>query len=287
VQHGEGVFRGACGRQIYHQSWLPESQARAVLLIIHGFGEHSGRFTNVVGHLVPLGYAIHALDHIGHGRSEGVRGHVRRFDDYSGALASYLEMVRGWQPGVPLFLFGHSMGCLVAATYLLDHRTDVAGCVFSGSSMQAPEGVSTMIVQMARLFSLLAPRARVAGIEVGAISRDPRVVQAYVTDPLVYTGKASARLGAELLRAAQRVMTEAATIRLPILLVHGGADRLAPVAGARAFYAVVGSEARRSRCMKACTTKRTTSQSAAGCCETSRRGWRPTSEGRGSASAQV
>lgn len=241
MQHGEGFFRGARGRQIYHQSWLPEGQARAVLLIVHGFGEHSGRYVSIIDSFVPLGYAVHALDHVGHGRSEGTRAYVQRFTDYTDTLHTYVDMVQGWQPGIPVFMVGHSLGGLVAAYYLLDHPSGLAGAVFSGPSIAVPESITPVTLFMAKALSVLAPKAGLRAIEAVAISRGKDVVRAYEEDPLVYRGKITARLAAEMLRAQQRVAAEASAIDLPLLIVHGEEDRLVPSAGSRAFYQAVGS----------------------------------------------
>ena len=241
MDHQEGFFQGARGARIYTQAWLPEGRPRAVLPVVHGFAEHSGRYGNVVEHLVPLGYALYALDHVGHGRSEGDRVYVERFSDYVDTLATYVDMVSGWQPGVPVVMFGHSMGGLITANYLLEHASGLVGAVLSGASIQLPDAVTPLKLTLARALSALAPRARIQGIEARHVSRDPEVVQAYVDDPLVYTGLSPARTGVEIINAQQRAMAGAPTITLPVLMVHGSDDRLAPLPAAQAFYEALGS----------------------------------------------
>jgi len=127
MDHVEGNFKGVRNANVYYQAWLPEGNVRAVLLVVHGLGEHSGRYMNVVNYFVPLGYAVYGFDHIGHGRSEGEREVVERFTDYTDTLAIYCELVKGWQTGKPIFLLGHSMGGLIATHYLLDHQADSRG----------------------------------------------------------------------------------------------------------------------------------------------------------------
>ena len=241
MDHREGTFRGVRDANIYYQYWLPDGEGKAVLLIVHGLGEHSGRYMNVVDYFVPRGYAVYALDHVGHGRSEGTRVYVQRFTDYTDTLHTYVDMVQGWQPGIPVFLVGHSMGGLITAIYLLDHRSDLAGAVFSGPSVAVAESATPITLFMARARSVLAPKAGLIALEAETISRDKDVVRAYEEDPLVYRGKITARLWAEMLKAGQRVAAEASAIDLPLLIVHGEEDRLVPAAGSRAFYQAVGS----------------------------------------------
>jgi acylglycerol lipase len=241
VNHQEGSFLGVRGAQIYAQAWLPDGKPKAALLIVHGLAEHSGRYTNVIEHLVPLGYAAYALDLIGHGRSEGERAYIDRFTDYTATVATYLGMVYAWQPGVPVFVLGHSVGALIAACCFLDDASGMAGAVLSGVSAQMPDNVTPVTMLLAQALSALAPRAPVQAIEAQAISRDPAVVQAYVADPLVYTGRICARTGVEMLKAQQRLMAEASRVTLPVLMVHGSEDRLCPLAGARPFYEAIAS----------------------------------------------
>jgi acylglycerol lipase len=241
MKHQEGTFKGVRDADIYYQCWLPEDEPKAILLIVHGLAEHSGRYMNVVNYFVPLGYGVYGLDHLGHGRSDGTRVYVERFEDYTDTLKIYSDMVRQWQPDKPFFLVGHSMGGLIGALYLLDHQDELAGAVLSGPCVKVPDDVSPVTVLLGRLFSALMPRAGLLGLEAEGVCRDPAVVEAYVNDPLVHTGKTTARLAAELLRAMARVMAEADRITLPILLVQGSADRLVDPDGARMLYDTAGS----------------------------------------------
>jgi alpha-beta hydrolase superfamily lysophospholipase len=229
---------------IYQQAWLPEDPARAALLLVHGLGEHSGRYANLVDHLVPRGYAVYALDHVGHGRSGGQRMCVELFDDYVQPIQAYVTQIRAEQPGRPLFMLGHSLGGLIAAYTLCqeDGQEALAGAVLSGPAVAIPEGISPLMIQASKILSALLPRAGVVeAVNPEFISRDPQVVQAYRQDPLVTIGRMPARLGAEILRAQQHVAAHAAGISLPVLIVQGEQDRLVPAAGARALYEQIGS----------------------------------------------
>jgi acylglycerol lipase len=241
MKHPEGFFKGVRDTSIYFQSWLPESEPKAVLIIVHGLAEHSGRYMNIVNHFVPLGYAVYGIDHLGHGKSDGMRVYVERFEDYTNTLKIYFDMIRRWQPEKPIFLVGHSMGGLISAVYLLDHQSELTGAVLSGAAVKVPSNITPVILAVGKMLSALMPKLGMLGLEVDGVCRDPAVVQAYISDPLVHKGKITARLAAEMLKAMQRVSAEATKITLPIMVVQGSADRLVDPAGAQRLYDAVSS----------------------------------------------
>ncbi|MCJ7786070.1 MAG: alpha/beta hydrolase [Desulfobacterales bacterium] len=241
MKHQEGFFKGIRDANVYFQGWLPESEPKAVLLIVHGLAEHCGRYMSVVNHFVPLGYAVYGIDHLGHGKSDGKRVYVERFNDYTNTLKVYFDMIHGWQPDKPIFLVGHSMGGLISAVYLLDHQAELAGAVLSGPAVKIPKHVTPAMLFVGKMLSTLIPKFGLLSLEADGVSRDPSVVQAYVSDPLVHRGKATARVAAEMLKAMQTISGQAARITLPILIVQGSADRLVNPAGARMLYNAVSS----------------------------------------------
>jgi acylglycerol lipase len=241
MKHQEGFFKGVRGANIYFQSWLREGEPRAALLIVHGLAEHSGRYTNVVNYFVPLGYAVYGIDHFGHGKSDGRRVYIKQFGDYTNTLKVYFDMIRGWQPDKPIFLVGHSMGGLISAMYLLDHQAELAGAVLSGPAVKIPSHVTPPILFVGKMLSALIPKFGLLALSADGVSRDPAVVQAYVSDPLVHRGKATARLAAEMLKAMQTISGPATRITLPIMIVQGSADKLVNPAGARMLYDAVSS----------------------------------------------
>lgn len=241
--HTDGTFEGPDGVQIYHQEWYPGASAKAVLLVVHGSGEHSARYGNVVDYSVPRGYAVCAFDLYGHGKSGGSRKFIRKFEDYAEILAKYDRLVRQRVPDAPVFLVAHSLGTLIALYYLLDHQADFRGAVLSGSLVKVPENVSVATIVVGRLLSRLMPRAGILDQSYDElISRDPDVVRAARADPLMYHGKMTARLAAESLRAMQRIERQQASITLPLLILHGGADRIVEPSNARLLAERVGSE---------------------------------------------
>ncbi|HEY74831.1 MAG TPA: alpha/beta hydrolase [Thermoflexia bacterium] len=241
MNHSEGTFQGYGGLELYYQRWRPEGEPKAVLVIVHGFGEHSGRYGNVVDWLVPKGYAVYGFDLRGHGRSPGQRGYIHRWAEYREDVRAFLTFVQEQEPGRPLFLMGHSMGGLIVLDYALHHPEGLQGVIGSGPAL-AQTGVSPFLVALGRLFSRFWPRFGLdTKLDATAISRDPAVVDAYVNDPLVHS-VATARLGAEMTETMEWVNAHAADLRVPLLILHGGADRLVPPEASRAFLERVALE---------------------------------------------
>ena len=241
MNHQEGYFKGRQGTNLYYQGWLPEGRSVAVLLIVHGLAEHSGRYGNVVNHFVPLGYAVYGIDHPGHGHSDGPRAYVERFQDFLDPLQVFLGRIRDWQPETPIFLVGHSLGGLISAAYLLDQPDEPAGAILSAPSVKMPGSVSTLTLLAGKVLSALLPRLGLVRLEAEGVSRDPAVVRAYRQDPLVFTGKITARLGTELLQAMGRVLAEAQKISLPLLILQGAEDKLVDPRGAQVLFDRVSS----------------------------------------------
>ena len=236
MKHIDGNFKGIRNLNIYYQGWLPDKKIKVVLLVVHGLGEHSGRYMNVVDHFVPLGYAVYGIDHVGHGKSDGEREMVESFDDFTDTLSIFYKMVTQWQAGTPIFILGHSMGGLISSYYLIDHQADFKGAIISGPAVKVGEGISQATIIMGKILSKIVPKMGIIALDVNAISKDSAVVTAYENDPLVFHGKTPARLGAEMLSTMQRVNSEASKIALPIILVHGSEDALADPAGSQMLY---------------------------------------------------
>jgi alpha-beta hydrolase superfamily lysophospholipase len=166
---------------------------------------------------------------------------VERFQDFLDPLKVFLGRIRDWQPETPIFLVGHSMGGLISAAYLLDQPDEPVGAILSAPSVKMPGSVSTLTLFAGKILSALLPRLGLVRLEAEGISRDPAVVRAYRGDPLVFTGKITARLGTELLKTMDRVLVEARKISLPLLILQGAADKLVDPGGARILFDRVGS----------------------------------------------
>lgn len=231
----------ARGARLHGHRWMPDAAPKSVILLAHGLYEHLARYAHVAAHLTARGHAVYAIDHWGHGRSDGTRGFVPAFSVYADGMEGLLRHVEVEHPGVPLFLLGHSMGGLMAADHLLTHQALYRGAVFSGPAFQPTKPPPRLTVWIGRFLSWIAPRVGVIALDSSAVSRDPAVVADYLADPLVHKGKIGARLGAEMLATMVHVQAHAGQIHLPLLVLHGEADRLAGVSGSRQFVASVGS----------------------------------------------
>ena len=241
MKHSDGNLDNPQGLSIYYQYWQPEAPPKAVILVVHGAGEHGARYQGFAGYFTQRGYAVVALDHPGHGRSGGTPGHVDRFDDYLQALQLFHQRVGADFPGLPVFLLGHSMGGLIGSLYLLRHQEEFVGCILSGAAIKTElePGFAQMLV--IRLLALLAPRTGMLQLDANGVSRDPREVELYVNDPLVFHGKMSARKLRELFAGMSTIQARAAEITLPMLLLHGGDDSMASPEGSHFLAANISS----------------------------------------------
>ncbi len=241
MKHAESTFQAEDGLRLYFQAWQPDGAARACLAIVHGIGEHSSRYRNVVEYVVPRGYAVYSFDLRGHGKSEGKRGYVNSWEEYRRDVKTFLEKVRKEQSCRRLFLMGHSLGGLIVLNYLLHYPEKLDGVVASAPAL-AQTGTSPLLMTLARILSSIAPTLTMkTGLDVAAISRDPAVVEAYKNDPLVH-GLATPRLGAEMDATMTWTRAHAADFTLPVLVLHGEADSIVPFTASRDFYEKAASK---------------------------------------------
>jgi len=236
MKHIEGNFEGVRNANIYYQAWLPDGKLKAVLLVVHGLGEHSGRYMNVVDRFVPIGYAVYGFDHIGHGKSDGEREIIERFDDFTDTLQIFSRIVAEWQPGIPIFILGHSLGGEIVTYYLLDHQEEFKGAIISAPAVKLGEGISPLTISVGKVLSKIAPGMGLIALDTSVLSRDPEVVEAYVNDPLVFHAKTPARMAAEMLSAMMRITAEANRITTPMILVQGAEDLIVHPSGAQMLY---------------------------------------------------
>jgi alpha-beta hydrolase superfamily lysophospholipase len=240
MSHQQDRFTGAGGVRIFSQSWLPDGDPRAVVIIAHGGSEHSDRYGHVVARLLDEGYAVYAIDHRGHGRSEGQRALLDRLDHVVDDLDTVVSQAAERHPQPPLFLIGHSMGGTIAIRYATLHQDRLSGLILSGP-LAALEAASPVERAAARLLSVLTPGMPVVSIDPTLVSRDPAVVQAYVEDPLVHHGKLPARTVAELAAAIDRFPRDVAAITVPTLIMYGTDDGLCPPSGSTMLNARIGA----------------------------------------------
>lgn len=235
IRRTEGGFEGVRGVHLFRRSWISEHPER-VLLVVHGFAEHSGRYDHLGCWFAERGAAVHAYDLRGHGRSQGTRNDVLRFDDFLDDVAALQEIVGREHPGLPITVVGHSMGGLIATAYVRERKPAIESLVTSGAALEVGEAMRGPRALLLRVLARLAPGIHLpAGLPADALSRDPEVVRDYEADPLVDT-RLTPRLAVAMLGAIQRTAAGGGEIEVPMLLLHGGDDRLCPPSGSRAFF---------------------------------------------------
>jgi acylglycerol lipase len=236
MPHSEVHVTTRDGIILYQQCWLPESACRAVVVVVHGFNEHSGRYARLAADLNRQGYAVYAIDLRGHGKSKGPRAWIASFDEYLDDVRILLDRVAHEQPGKAVFLFGHSMGGLIVARMAIIRPPKVNGLIFSGPAILIDEGVFPVLRHLASFLSMVWPRLRLIRLGCQFISRDPQVVEDFKNDPVVFHGRFPVRTGAEIIRTANLVQHRMEKIGLPFLVMHGTGDRAADPDGSRQLY---------------------------------------------------
>lgn len=249
--HEEGHFRTHDGLELYRQAWLPEGEPRANLAVIHGVGEHSGRYAELAAWFNDAGYAIYTFDHRGHGKSPGQRGHIDAWSDFREDVRVFLGQVREASPDLPLFLVGHSMGALIVLDYGLRYGEQdsgelrsLQGIVASAPPLAWGDSVSPITIFLGKALSSVLPRMQMSsGLDAAGLSHDEEVVEAYRSDPLVH-GLVSPRFGAEMDRTMQATLAAAESwpAGMPLLIIHGCADPICPPEASRHFFERAGAE---------------------------------------------
>lgn len=246
VAHTQGTFTGVGGVDLFWQSWIPADPApRAAVVLVHGMGEHSGRYEGLIEVLTGAGLAVFAHDHRGHGRSAGRRAHIARLDDLVTDIGRSVARARTALPGVPLIVLGHSMGGLTSALWAQANPDGYDLLALSGP-LAALDGANAATRTALRMLSAVAPTLPVAAVDADELSHDPQVGADYRADPLVHAGKLSARTAYELAAGVQRVQRGAPRLRRPLSIQHGALDSIVPPRGsAELFVAAMAEDKRR------------------------------------------
>jgi acylglycerol lipase len=227
MKHQEGFFKGVADFNLYYQCWHPDQNPVAILLVAHGFAEHSGRYLNLVNYFLPRGYAVYALDHRGHGRSDGERVRIEKFTDYLKDLKTFFDRVRRENPEGKVFLVGHSMGAAISTAYVLRQQHELAGLILSGGGIITPDMPPS------------PPRPIGQPLDTAFISRDPAVIEAYENDPLVYRGPIPE--GSAITETRNQIHELVPQIKLPILIMAGNDPLVTDGLRSKALYERVGS----------------------------------------------
>lgn len=236
-QHRDGTFAGAGGLPLYYQAWMPPDSQRkkAVLINLHGLGDHSGLYPSLANHFPACGVALYAYDMRGNGRSPGQRAYLRGWHEYRDDLHAFLDRVRKWEGDLPLFILGNSLGGLVVLDYALHHPAGLSGVIAAAPPL-GEVGVPPFLMALGRIMSRIWPRFSLqVGMDLSGLARDPAVVNTVLADPLFHR-RGTARLSTEVTAAIRRVQARAETLSVPLLMLHGSADRMVPPEGSRRFF---------------------------------------------------
>ena len=237
----ERTFDGVGGVRIVYDVWTPDVTPRAVVILSHGFGEHARRYDHVAARFGRDGLVTYALDHRGHGRSGGKRALVKDISEYTGDFDTLVGIASKEHPGLTRIVLGHSMGGGIVFAYGVERPDDYDLMMLSGPAVAAQTAVSPVLAWVAKTVGVIAPGLPLQQLDANAVSRDPAVVNAYNTDPLVYHGKVPGGVARALLLVGDTMPQRAAALTAPLLVVHGSEDRLIPVDGSRQLVDAVGS----------------------------------------------
>jgi alpha-beta hydrolase superfamily lysophospholipase len=231
---------------LYYRHWPAtstdtNSDTKAVVLLVHGLGEHCQRYEHLAAHLNQAGYALSSMDLPCHGRSDGIRGHIESFTVFESTALELYRRTQGHYPDIPIFLLGHSMGGLIAAQLLLNHQAKFQGAMLSGAAIQSPQEPPAWQVATIKLVARFFPKAKMLALDASAVSRDPAVVEKYMADPLVSKEKLSAQFLVSMTEATQQCKNNAKKITLPLKIMHGSADVMTAPSGSQLLHDTVSS----------------------------------------------
>jgi alpha-beta hydrolase superfamily lysophospholipase len=234
IRHREGQFGGGEG-QLYWQAWDPDAP-RAMLVLVHGFDDHSGRYAHVAEHFAAHGFVAYTFDQAGHGKSGGPRGHVSRFDQYVEDLDRFIAFAWTQHAGLKTFLLGHSQGGMVVLRYGLAHPERVHGIISSGAGLLVAMPTPAWKLALGKVLSNAAPTFSMAnGIPIDRLTHDQQMLERTRRDPLRH-GRATARWADEFFRAQKDTLNRAGYFDAPLLMLHGAADGIIAPDATRRFY---------------------------------------------------
>ncbi len=235
MSHFELERKGLDGTSLYFQGWQVEGAPKGVVCLVHGLGEHSGRYNHWGEWLNQAGYGMLSYDLRGHGKSEGLRGHVNSFEEYYKDTDLLIKEARERYASIPCFLYGHSLGSIIVCGYVLDRKPQIQGVVLSGLAIKTSLQEQKGKIFLARLVGSVMPKGGMeSGLIPETISRDNEIVARYKADPLVHS-KVTFGFGRSSLSALSYIDQHAGEWSLPVLVMHGEQDKLGYADGSREF----------------------------------------------------
>jgi acylglycerol lipase len=244
IQYDEGTFLATDRTEIYQQSWQPaDVSAQAIIALVHGYGEHSGRYTRIATDLVRSGCAVYSFDLRGHGKSGGDLGYIESINDYLTDLDLFLTQLRQKSQNLGIFLLGHSLGGAIAIGYTIESKPTFQGLILSAPFLgqRDKDPPPSIVVNLVGSIGRLLPKLPTIKLDTSQLSRDVAIVRTYIEDPLVDRSKMPLRTLAEILANIQHIRARQREIYLPILIMHGTNDGIASVAHSEQLYTGISS----------------------------------------------
>ncbi|MFN8374164.1 MAG: alpha/beta hydrolase [Anaerolineae bacterium] len=239
MQFSSSSLKANDGTALYTVSWTPDTPAKAAVVIAHGLAEHIQRYEHVAAYLVGRGYAVYGIDHRGHGKSEGLRTYFDSFDQPVNDLKLYVDNIR--TKHAKLVLYGHSMGSLISLLYAVRYPGDFTGLVVTGCTLDVESAAPAPLVMVGKLLDSIIPKVNFLPLDSNGVSRDPAVVNKYNNDPLVDRKPTRVHMATGIGGNSTMLKGRISEIKLPILILHGGGDKICPPSGSETLYKGVGS----------------------------------------------
>ncbi|MFZ0453442.1 MAG: lysophospholipase [Ignavibacteriaceae bacterium] len=230
----ESTFKNRNGLNIFTRSWHPGETAAGVVVIVPGFNAHSGYYSWAAERFIENGLSVYALDLQGRGKSDGERFFVKSFDEYVSDVALFIGLIKSKEPGLPLFLLGHSAGGVVSCLYTIEHQNELAGLICESFAFRVP--APDFALAVFKGLEHIAPHAHVLRLKNENFSRDPKVIDTMNNDPLIANETQPTQTLAEMVRADEKLKNGFQLITLPVLILHGTDDKAAKVSGSQFFY---------------------------------------------------
>jgi len=241
IKYEENKIRIRDGTELFYRYWRPP-EPKAVIIGVHGYAEHSGRYMHVGEFFAKEGFGFYIHDHRGHGRSGGERGYVNKFQEFIDDLDEFLEHVKTSEGVDKVFLLGHSMGGLIGIIYAIQHPEKLKGLVTSGAGLKTGIRVSGVKIAFMKLISTIKPTYRPdIKIDPNALTNDETVNRAYSEDPLVFK-QGTIKLLLEMIKAMEWANQNADKLKVPILMMHGANDEIVPPEASKEFFEKVPIE---------------------------------------------
>ena len=238
MPHHETFHETHDGKKLYLQAWEPEKDRKAAILLVHGVGEHSGRYAHFAQKMNENGYAVYTFDGRGHGKSSLPKptAYIENLEDYIKDTDTLYKKMKSYVGDIPCFIYGHSMGGGIVTYYALTYQPEVTGILLSGALLLPGDDVSPLLIKISSILSRITPKLPALKVDSTHLSHDPELMVKYDTDPLVYRKGIPARTGAELLKMIRSIGQDVHQFNYPVLIMHGTDDRLTNLEGSKMLY---------------------------------------------------